>query len=329
MTLSDPRFLIVGAALAALIAIAFARRARRARRLAAFLGGIRAARRLARDDLLRVQLERIALLALASLAIAVAAAGPRQPSSVAGAEPAAPSVPRSVMLAIDVSSSMQRTDVAPTRLAAAVRVAQELVASMENSEVGLLLLAGKAYTLSPPTFDHRGLRYLLTGVTPTTASPWDGGSRLSAGIREAVAQLTGADDPGRERSIVLISDAATSELEEDAASAAREAVASGVRLHTIGIAPDVGGGPGAAEPFLSRLARIGEGSYTEGVAFTGAGDGTPAALGGRGRVGLGTLWNEADATFWLTVCALLLVLLDGLLDGPVRLGGRGSVRGAP
>ena len=332
ITLANPWFLFAGVALVALMTSAFASRARRARSLAAFLGGSRAAHRLSGHDLHRLQIERIVLLALASLSIAAAAAGPRVAPSVSEAEPADAGQLRSVMVAIDVSASMQDTDVSPTRLGAAVRIARTLVESMEGSEVGLVLHAGKAYTLTPPTLDHRGVLYLLRGVTPTTVTPWDLGSRLSAGIREGVAQLAGADSVGRGGMIILISDAAMSESDEEAVAAVRGAVANGIQVHTIGVGSDGAGATGSAEfreLLLRRLAQIGGGTYTDGAL-----DGTPVALsrGLNGRSPGATRrapWNTGDLTFWLTAAALLLVFVDGLLDGDVRRAGRRASGRAP
>ena len=118
ITFSNLWFLFVGGGLVALVAMAFVSRARRGRLLAAFLGGSRAARRLSGRDLLRLQFERIVLLGLASMAIATAAAGPRETSSEGEPKAAEPSQLRRVMVAIDVSSSMQDTDVSPTRVGA-------------------------------------------------------------------------------------------------------------------------------------------------------------------------------------------------------------------
>ena len=339
ITFSNLWFLFVGGGLVALVAMAFVSRARRGRLLAAFLGGSRAARRLSGRDLLRLQFERIVLLGLASMAIATAAAGPRETSSEGEPKAAEPSQLRRVMVAIDVSSSMQDTDVSPTRVGAAARIAETLVESLEGAEVGLLLVAGKAYTLAPPTDDHRGLLYMLSGVTPTTTTPWDSGSRLSAGIREGVVQLAGTDSVPQEGVIVVISDAAMSEPDEDAIAAVRGAVASGIEVHTIGVgsrgpgegaASDRNGAGGATEfrePLLRRLAQIGGGTYTDGMAgSTPVGPSAPVV--GFSRANGGAPWNDGDLTFWLTSVALLLLLADGLLDGEVRIGWREPPRSA-
>ena len=66
MRFLQPDFLMWGAALALLVGLGWWMHARRRRRLAEFLGGRRAATRLARANLYRLQVERVLLLGLAT-----------------------------------------------------------------------------------------------------------------------------------------------------------------------------------------------------------------------------------------------------------------------
>ena len=255
MTFLDPSLLQLGVGLTALVLVGLWSHAGRRRRLADFLGGRRAVDRLSRSDLYRLRSERALLLGLGGLAVAVSAAEPRWRESV---DPG-PQV-KEVILALDVSASMQATDVSPTRLARAVDVAGELLTALEDHEVGLLLFAGTAYPLAPPTHDHDALRFLLGGLTPTIASAHDPGTLVSVGIEEGMALLerqglvadveeeVPADDahttptPRGERLIVLIGDGETGEDDETLSSAIEMAQEAGVGLHAIGVGTDEGAG---------------------------------------------------------------------------------------
>ena len=255
VTLLDPWFLQVGVGLTALVLLGLRSHAGRRRRLADFLGGQRTVDRLSRSDLYRLRIERALLLGIGGLALATAAAEPRW----LGSPELRPPVKR-VILAIDVSASMQAADVAPTRLALAVEVAGELLDALEDHRVGLLLFAGTGYPLAPPTHDHKALRFLLEGVTPTIASAYDPGSLLSVGIEEGVALLerqalvtveTGgpavgagqpAQEPVGERLIVLIADGETGENEEGVSRAVETAREAGIGIHTIGVGTAQGAG---------------------------------------------------------------------------------------
>jgi len=278
VTFLNPAFLSLGIALSILVVLAMRSHTRRRRRLARFLGGSRAAQRLSQSDLYRLRVERILLLGLASLAFAGAAAEPRWL-----AEPPPPPPVHNVVLAIDISASMQASDVSPTRLAQTVEVASELVEVLGSYRVGLLLFAGTAYSLASPTYDHAVLLHFLSSVTPM-ASAYDPGTLLSVGIREAAALVTRGGEPDGRRSIIIMGDGETDETEAAIVRQVRAAVDQGIEIHTIGVGTEEGGemvipqatyqygGPvvdasGAPvisqlnEPLLERISEAGAGAY--------------------------------------------------------------------
>ncbi len=255
MTFQDPSFLQLGVGLTALILVGLWSHTGRRRRLAEFLGGQRAVDRLSRSNLYRLRIERAFFLGLGGLALAIAAAEPRW---LEFPEPGLPV--KQVILAIDVSASMQAADVSPTRLARSVGVAGELVDALEDHRVGLLLFAGTGYPLAPPTHDHEALRFLLGGITPTIASSLDPGTLLSVGIQEGVELLErqavvavrtegraiGADLSGQElvgeKLIVLIGDGETGENDDGVSRAIEVAREAGIGIHTVGVGTTSGAG---------------------------------------------------------------------------------------
>ena len=354
VTFLDPWFLQIGVGLSALVLVGLRSHAGRRRRLADFLGGRRAVQRLSRSNLYRLRVERALLLGIGGLALAAAAAEPHWSGS-----PELPPV-KSVILAIDVSASMQATDVAPTRLARATEVAGELLDALEDHRVGLLLFAGTGYPIAPPTRDHQALRFLLEGVTPTIASAWDPGSLLSAGIEEGIALLqrqtlltvepdgpaVDADPVAREREgerlIVLLTDGEAGESDEDVSRAVEAAVEAGIGIHTIGVGTEQGagmiiptsayqfGGPvldATGAPSTSRLRE----PPLRALATTGGGRYANAGSGAQLRALMGELqtsesisernpdeetpgWARYDLPFLLGLGALVLILLESLLD---------------
>jgi Ca-activated chloride channel family protein len=326
-----------GSAVAVLILLAWWVHARRRRRLGEFLGGRRASARLARANLYRMQLERVVLLAVATMAVAVAAADPRW----AGIDPAAP--PRSVVIAIDVSASMQATDAEPTRLAQAVQVADELVASLADERVGLLLFSGTTYTLAPPTRDVATVRHFLAGVTPTIASQHDPGTLMSVAIRDAAAMWTEPPEIGEIRSIILIGDGDSAEPPEAVVAEASAVGARGIRVHTIGVGTEQGsgmeipqgqyqfGGPVVDATGVPATSRIDE-AMLERVAQAGVGRYAHAEDdGGLARLrralapprASGQWWRRYDLGFVFILVGLAAFLVESLLD--VRLPGEHAV----
>jgi len=354
VTFLDPWLLQVGVGLTALVLVGLRSHAGRRRRLADFIGGRRAVDRLSRSNLYRLRVERTLLLGIGGLALAAAAAEPHWSGS-----PELPPV-KSVILAIDVSASMQAADVAPTRLARAVEVAGELLDALEDHRVGLLLFAGTGYPIAPPSHDHRALRFLMEGVTPTIASAYDPGSLLSVAIEEGVSLLerraplaveadplaVGADPVAQERAgerlIVLVTDGETGESDEDVSRAVEVAVEAGIGIHTIGVGTEQGAGmiiPASAYQFggpvldvtgAPSTSRLREPPLRD-VAAAGGGRYANARSGAQLRALTGELqasgsipeqnpdderpgWARYDLPFLLGLGALVLILIESLLD---------------
>src|SRR5690606_3361381 len=155
---ANPAFLVLGIVAALLVWVGLVLQTRRRRRLAAHLGSVEEARRRGMARLRRPRLDRKLLLGLAVAFVAVAAAEPTPVTP-----PPAPAYvsPEPLVIALDISASMQAEDVLPTRLGRAVQVARDVVEAAEGREVGLLVFAGKPYVLMPPTSDLAAVRFLL------------------------------------------------------------------------------------------------------------------------------------------------------------------------
>jgi len=337
----DASLLWLGGAFTALILLGVWSHGRRRRKLAEFLGGRRALARLSRSDLSGLRLGRSLLLGLAGVCLAIAAA---DPTWVEPPAPEPPPVDR-LVLAIDVSASMQATDVQPTRLGRAVEIAHGLLEAAVDQEVGLLVFAGTSYPLAPPTLDHDALDFMLDGITPTMASAYDPGTLGSVAVLGAATLLEAGTDStakiGRRR-IVVLSDGDDGESEQMLVAAADSARALGVDVYAIGVGTTRGsgmsmpsgtyqlGGPvttasgGRAasrldEGTLRALANRGGGRYAladadldvSALRAEVTAPPPPAQLpGAEAR----PLWARYDWPFVLGAAALALVLLESLLD---------------
>ena len=327
----NPPVLLIGLAVVAVIVLGLAGHAGRRRRLARFLGGERAARRLSGSDLYRLRLERILLLAFAALMAAAAASQPRWT-----VDSSPPPLPRRVVLAIDVSASMQTVDASPTRLARGLEVAGELIEHLGGDQVGLLVFAGTPYPIAPPTRDHEALRYFLTALSPTMASAHDPGSLLAVGIRDGAALAGVGDEPAAERFVVLIGDGETPEAASALVAEVGSIWAEGTRVHAIGVGTAEGGAmvmPQATyqfggpvvdesglpaisrmnEPLLQRIAEVGGGRYA-----AAADAGALEALYASFDVGASIpFWARHEPAVLFVLAALAGLLIESVLD--VRL----------
>ena len=142
---------------------------------------------------------------------------------------AAPAAPESILIALDISRSMDATDVAPSRQAAARAWLARLVERATPRAVGLVLFAGEPLLTCPLTSDLGALRLALDEAGATQlAIP--GGSILGPAIARSVA----AFGEGRaRRTLIVVTDGEdTGSGVADAAAAAKQA---GVVVHTVGV----------------------------------------------------------------------------------------------
>jgi len=137
-------------------------------------------------------------------------------------------VPReqaTIVMAIDVSLSMQATDVDPTRFEAAKTAADsfvELVPSKLN--IGLVAFSGTAQVLVPPTTDHTLLKRNIDSLQLGPATAIGEAIYASLGAVATVAAQPGQKPPPAR--IVLMSDGATTVGRPNAAAAKAAADAS-------------------------------------------------------------------------------------------------------
>jgi Ca-activated chloride channel family protein len=138
------------------------------------------------------------------------------------------SVPReraTIVVTIDVSLSMEATDVKPTRLEAAKAAAKDFVTSLPPKfNVALVSFAGTATTVVPPTLDRGAVTAAIANLRP------DRSTAIGEGIFTSLAALAQVPpDPDNPDAVVparvvLLSDGKTQvgRTSDEAAEAAKE-----------------------------------------------------------------------------------------------------------
>jgi Ca-activated chloride channel family protein len=138
-----------------------------------------------------------------------------------------------IILALDVSSSMEAKDLANqrrTRLEVSKDVVAEFVADRANDRLGLVVFAGESYTQCPLTLDYDVFKGFLEGVE-IAEEEWDG-TAIGLGIATAVNRLR--ESEAQSKVIILLTDGKNNRGEIDPLTAAKAAKAVGVRIYTIG-----------------------------------------------------------------------------------------------
>ena len=277
-----------------------------------------------RSDLRGVRLQALAH-ALAWLFLALAAAGPRVPLELPDGQ-TAPRHLLTVMVILDVSSSMRATDIAPDRLTRAQLELLDWLPRLQGERVGLILYAGEAGMLLPPTDDPALLRRAIDQANPGLIEVQ--GTHLSAALDLARMQLAAA--PGKAKAVLLLTDAEAGSADA-AAQAAMEALGkTGWPLFVLGLGSEAGApvplpDGGYAEQAGGRVqSRLLAAPYRQWAQATGGGfaevsDGPAdwAALHDRGLAvlpgdpippGVSAAWRELYAWCLLPALALFMVV---------------------
>ena len=162
-----------------------------------------------------------------------------------------------IVVALDLSDSMEQGDLYPTRLEAAKRVIDEFIARRPRDRLGVVAFGARASTVAPLTTDHEVLRLLVRRLELGSID----GTRTAIGAGLGVALNRLKESEAESQVVVLLTDGVHNAEGLDPDSAAKEAAERGVRVYTVLIGRHAGQNidPG-------RLERIA--SSTGGFAYT-------------------------------------------------------------
>lgn len=175
-----------------------------------------------------------------------------------------------IVLAMDVSGSMELTDLKPNRLEAAKEVALSFIEGRVQDRIGLVVFAGDAYSLAPLTTDYELLRQSINSIGFKMIA--NDGTAIGSALAVAINRMRDSD--AKSKVIILISDGENTAGSLNPELAAQLAFGYGIKLYTIGIGkegmvPLEVDGTGKTlfvetqidESSLRQIAQIGEGHF--------------------------------------------------------------------
>jgi Ca-activated chloride channel family protein len=136
-----------------------------------------------------------------------------------------------VVVALDLSRSMDATDVDPSRLVRAKRELEDLARVLEGDRLGLVLYAAGAYPRLPLTADHDAVLDVVGDVSTSTFKAQ--GSSLGAALRTSKGLLENGEDTAGQ-AILVLSDGEAHDP-QDALVAAEECAQAGIVVYGMGI----------------------------------------------------------------------------------------------
>jgi Ca-activated chloride channel homolog len=142
--------------------------------------------------------------------------------------------PAAWVVALELSPSMDATDVPPSRVARARYAIDDLLSSAHDARVGLVAFAGEAYTVAPLTADVATVRNLAQPLSPSLMP--EAGDRLAPALEEADRLVQAS--PGRDRQVIVFTDGFTDPAR--ALVAARQLRNQGISINVVGIGTTTG-----------------------------------------------------------------------------------------
>ena len=172
----------------------------------------------------KVQFLKKILLSLATLFLCIALARPQRGEYLEKHF----QVGVNVLFALDTSKSMLATDVRPNRLELAKISIEELIHSLDGSQIGLIAFAGDAFLQCPSTNDYGAFKLALRAIDTKIIAR--GGTNIASALELGEKIF---DKQAKHKHLLLLTDG--EDLTGKAIECANRIAKQGVIVHTVGI----------------------------------------------------------------------------------------------
>ncbi|MDG1581565.1 VWA domain-containing protein [Pseudomonas sp. GOM6] len=170
---------------------------------------------------------------------------------------------RDLMLAIDISQSMETADYSNTagqrvdRLSAVKEVVQGFIDQRQDDRLGLIVFGSGAYPQAPLTLDHASLQLLLDEIASGMAGP---NTAIGDAIGLTIKLLDQAEE--RDKVLILLTDGNDTGSAITPEHAAQMAADKGIVVHTVGIGDPAATGEAKVDlSILQSISRITGGQF--------------------------------------------------------------------
>lgn len=136
---------------------------------------------------------------------------------------------QSLVILLDLSKSMDATDIKPSRLVRAKQKIEDLIQHSHGVKIGLIAFAADPHMIAPLTDDKETIRHLLPSLS--TDLIYIQGSRLAPGLKMATTMLEA--ESNHHQSIVILSDGGFEDT--SAIGDVKKLGEKGIAVHVIGM----------------------------------------------------------------------------------------------
>lgn len=149
------------------------------------------------------------------------------------------SVGKDIFICVDLSQSMNASDIQPTRLEKVKFELKNIVEAFTSDRIGLIMFSNEAYMQCPLTFDNNALNLFIqalnTELVPNSGT--DFGPPIKMALKKLAAEET-TKTRQKSKIIILISDG--EDFGEETGKVAEEIESSGIKLFSLGVGTEKG-----------------------------------------------------------------------------------------
>ena len=148
-------------------------------------------------------------------------------------------VGKDIMIAIDLSESMNAKDIQPSRIEKVKFEIKKIVDEFSGDRIGIIMFSGEAFVQCPLTYDKNALNLFVetlnTGLVPNSGT--DFGPPLELGLSKLQDENSG-DNDFKSKIIILFSDG--EDFGEDTDQSIEKIKENSLKLFSVGIGTDEG-----------------------------------------------------------------------------------------
>jgi Ca-activated chloride channel family protein len=139
-----------------------------------------------------------------------------------------------IVLVLDVSDSMLIEDMKPlNRLESAKETISNFVKQRMSDRIGIVIFAGEAFTLVPPTLDYQLILDRVSQITTAASARIKDGTAIGVGMASGAARLK--DSQAQSRVMIFMTDGENNSGTIDPETGLEVAKGYGIKIYTIGI----------------------------------------------------------------------------------------------
>lgn len=139
-----------------------------------------------------------------------------------------------IVIVLDVSDSMLIEDMKPlNRLESAKETISSFISQRMSDRIGIVIFAGEAFTLVPPTLDYQLIKERVATITTAASARIKDGTAIGVGMASGAARLK--DSQAKSRVMIFMTDGENNSGTIDPETGLEVAKGYGIKIYTIGM----------------------------------------------------------------------------------------------